>query len=68
MWFFIASTSFLLSLWCFIYVVGTMTSVERPSFFLKCYVELIAIATFVLFGFSIVALWKFILDIVKLFV
>jgi hypothetical protein len=45
-----------------------MTSVERPSFFLKCYVELIAIATFVLFGFSIVALWKFILDIVKLFV
>jgi len=69
MWFLYSIASFVFGLLGFIYVVGTITGTERePSTFLKWYVEVVSIAVFALFGFSIFAMIKFIYDIVKMFV
>lgn len=69
MWFLISIACLILGLCGFVYVFGIITSTERePSTFLKWYVEIISVAVFVLFGFSIFAMINFIFDVVKMFI
>ena len=68
LWFLAAVVSLLLAIIGFMYVFETVTEVMEPSLFLKCYVEFISIVSFALFGFSVFAIIKFVLHVVKIFV